>query len=87
MALPHPESRKDQHRKEDVPSWSGVIGQFFKRTIDVTEDRNAEDDVNPAEDRTLGAFFHDGVLSEVVLMTVASCLNIFAQPNSAPLSA
>jgi hypothetical protein len=37
----------------------GVLWNFFKRTVDIAEDRNAENDVNPAKNRTLAGFFHD----------------------------
>ena len=59
MAFPHPQSREDHDWEEDVAGWAGVVGKFFKRAIDVAEDRDAEDDVNPAKDRTLGDIFHD----------------------------
>jgi hypothetical protein len=59
MAFPHPQSRKDHYRKEDEPSCGGVVGKSFKRTIDVTEYRNAKDDVDPAKNRTFGGIFHD----------------------------
>ena len=62
MAFPHPQSRKDKYRNEDKPSSGRVVGNLVKRTIDVTEYRNAEDDVNPAKNRTLGALVHDGLL-------------------------
>ena len=58
MALPHPQSRKDHYRKEDIPSCGGVVGKSFKRTIDIAEYRNAKDDVNPAKNRTFGGIFH-----------------------------
>src|SRR6266436_4228665 len=35
MAFPHPQSRKDHYRKEDIPSWGGIVRKFFKRTIDI----------------------------------------------------
>jgi len=59
MAFPHPQSRKDHYREEDKPSWRRVVRKFFKRTINITEYRNAKDDVNAAENRTLGGFLHD----------------------------
>jgi hypothetical protein len=58
MAFPHPQSRKDHHRKEDIPSWRGTVWKFFKRTIDIAEYRNGKDEVNPAENRTFGGIFH-----------------------------
>ena len=62
MAFPHPKSRKDDDRNEDKPSSEGVVVKLVKRTINITEYRNAEDDVNPAKNRTLGALVHDGLL-------------------------
>src|SRR5207302_1115950 len=56
VAFPHPQSRKDHYRKEDKPSCGGVVWKFFKRTINITEYRNAKDDVNPAKNRTCGGF-------------------------------
>src|SRR5258708_5210314 len=58
MAFPHPQSQ-NHCRKEDIPGWGSVIWKFFKRAIDITEYRNAKDDVNPANNRTFGGFFHD----------------------------
>jgi hypothetical protein len=46
MAFPHPKSRKDNHRKKDKPNNGGVIWNFFKRTINMTEYRNVKDDVH-----------------------------------------
>jgi hypothetical protein len=56
MALPHPKPGKDEDRKEDKAGGGGVIRDLFKRTINVTDYRYAEDDVNPAKDRTPGGF-------------------------------
>jgi hypothetical protein len=58
MAFPHPKSRKDNYRKEDIPNSGGVIWNFFKRTINITDYRNAKDDVNPAKNRTFGGIIH-----------------------------
>src|SRR5258707_1084895 len=58
MAFPHPQSRKDHYRKEDIPSWGGIVWKFFKRTINIPEYRNAKDDVNPSKNRTLGGIIH-----------------------------
>src|SRR5580704_3918061 len=49
MAFPHPQSRKDDGRNEDKPSTEGVVVNLVKRTINITEYRNAKDDVNPAK--------------------------------------
>ena len=59
MTFPHPKSRKDKSRKKEKPNRGGVVGNFFKRTVDVTEDRNAEAEVNPAKDRAFGGVMHD----------------------------
>jgi len=59
MAFPHPQSRKNHDRKEDIPSWRGIAWKFFKRTIDITDDRNGKDEVNPSKNRPFGGFFHD----------------------------
>src|SRR6266550_8071014 len=59
MAFPHPKSRKEHYRYDDKPNTGGVFWNFFKRTIDITEYRNAKDDVNPANNRTFGGIFHD----------------------------
>src|SRR5258708_31734349 len=59
MAFPHPQSRKDHYRKEDIPRWGGIVWKFFKRTINIPDYRNGKDDVNPAKNRTLGGIFHD----------------------------
>jgi hypothetical protein len=59
MALPHPKSRKEHYRNDDKPNTGGVLWNFFKRTINITEYRNAKDDVNPAKNRTFDGIFHD----------------------------
>jgi hypothetical protein len=59
MAFPHPKSGKDHYRKEDEPNSGGILWYFFKRTINITDYRNANNDVNPAKNRTYGGIFHD----------------------------
>src|SRR3954447_26552857 len=59
MAFPHPQSGKDHNRNKDIPSEGRVVRKFFKRTINITEYRNAEDEVNPAENRTFYASVRD----------------------------
>ena len=59
VAFPHPKSRKEHYRNDDKPNTGGVLWNFFKRTINITEYRNAEDEVNPAKNRTFGGIFHD----------------------------
>ena len=58
MAFPHPKSRKRNYRKGDKPNNGSVVWKFFKGTINVTDYRNAEDDVDRAKDRTLGGISH-----------------------------
>jgi hypothetical protein len=59
MAFPHPQSRKEHYRNDDKPNTVGVLWKFFKRTVNIAKDRDAENDVNPAKNRTFGSFFHD----------------------------
>jgi len=58
MAFPHPQSRKDNYRKGDIPNDGGVVWKLFKGAINVTEYRNAEDDVDRAKNRTFGSISH-----------------------------
>jgi hypothetical protein len=67
MAFPHPHSRKDHYRNEEKPGRSGVVRNLFKRAINITEYRYAEDDVNPANDRRLMASFMIGAIPLVQL--------------------
>ena len=64
MALPHPQSRKDHYRKEDKPDKWCVLWQVFKRTLNITEYRDAKDDVNPAPNRTLSGITDHSILSQ-----------------------
>ena len=59
MAFPHPQSRKDNYRKGDEPNNGGVVWKFCKRTINITEYRNAKDQVKTAKNRTFGGITHD----------------------------
>src|SRR5258708_27120449 len=59
MAFPHPQSRKKQNRKKDIANSGGVVWSVRRRIINVTEYRDATDNVNPAIDRTFGGLFHD----------------------------
>src|SRR5215472_8999461 len=62
MAFPHPKSRKDKDRNEDKPSSGGVVWNLVERTVNVTDYRNGQDDVNPANNRTFGGIKHMRVL-------------------------
>ena len=68
MAFPHPKSRKDNYRKEDIPNTAGVLLNFRRLTINVTAYRNATDDVNPAKNRTFDALVQDVVTYDFVMM-------------------
>ena len=57
MAVPHPKSWKEHYRNADKPNTGGVLWNFFKRTINITEYRNAKDDVNRATIERLMASF------------------------------
>src|SRR5882762_2001834 len=59
VTFPHPQSRKKQYRKKGIPNSGGVIWGVRRRIINVTEHRNATDNVNPAIDRTFSGLFHD----------------------------
>jgi len=59
MAFPHPQSRKHHHGNEDIPGLEGVVWKLFKRAIDVTEDWDGTDDVNPAKNCTRDASVRD----------------------------
>ena len=62
MALPHPKSRKDKYRNGDKPNNGGVVWKFFKRTINITDYRNAKDEVNQARNPTFGGINHHSIL-------------------------
>src|SRR6201988_5433177 len=59
MTFPPPQPRKQQYRKKEIPNSGCVVSSIRRRIIDVTNHRNATDDVNPAKNRTFGGFFHD----------------------------
>jgi len=59
MAFPHPKSRKEQYRKKDIANTEGIISGVRRRIINITNDRNAKDDVNPAKNPTWDASVHD----------------------------
>ena len=67
MAFPHPKPRKDNYRNGDKPNNGRVVWKFFKRAIDITDYRDAKDDVNPAKNRTFGGIFHDWFVNRYVV--------------------
>src|ERR1041384_8831216 len=54
----HPISRQDNYRSKDKPSDRGVVWKFSKRTVNVSENGNRNDQVNPAQNRTFGGGLH-----------------------------
>jgi hypothetical protein len=50
MLIPHPQSRKEQQRKKEIPNTEGVVRSIGGRIVNVAEFRDATDDVNPAKD-------------------------------------
>src|SRR5262245_46035181 len=60
MAFPHPQSRQGDSRNGNKSNHGGIVGKLFERTVSIIDDRNAEEEVNPAKNRTLGALLHDG---------------------------
>ena len=58
MAFPHPKPGKCNYWKRDIPNNGRVVWKFLKRTINITDDRNREGEVNPAKYGTFGGFFH-----------------------------
>src|SRR5882757_5964310 len=61
---------------------SGMARKFFKRPIDVAEYRNAKEDLNPANNRPFGGFFHNGL----VLPFIATAHACFIHHDSRLLS-
>src|ERR1700679_3898584 len=60
MAFPHPKSRQHHGGKKDVSRGKGVIGKLIERAEDVAEDRDDQDQVKRAPNRTFGGLFHGG---------------------------
>jgi hypothetical protein len=67
MSFPHPKSREEEYRKEDKSNSGSVLWNLLKRTIDIADDRNAEDDVNPAKNRTFDALVHSIVSFDLMM--------------------
>jgi len=59
MAFPHPKSCKRNYWNRDISNNWSAVGKFLKRTINITDYRNGEDEVNPSKDGTFDGFFHD----------------------------
>ena len=59
VTFPHPKSGQGNCRDGDIADDGSVVGKFPERAINIADDRDAEDEVNPAKDRTLGGNIHD----------------------------
>jgi len=82
MALPHPQSRNYYYRNENKPNNGGVLWNLFKRAVNITEYRNAENDVNPTKNHAYEALSHGHSNPP----TTRSMLPMnFVQPYVAPL--
>ena len=58
MALPHPEPRQHHDGKKDEPRRGRVVGEDLKGAVDIADDRNGADQMNPAEDHAQGCLSH-----------------------------
>jgi hypothetical protein len=58
MAFPHPKSRKENDRKGNISNHGSVIWEFLERTINISDYRDAKDDMNPAKNRTFDGVIH-----------------------------
>lgn len=68
MAFPHPQSGKENDGNENIPKHGGILLNFLRRPVNVTDDRKAKEDVNPAKYRALSAWVHDVVMCKFVLI-------------------
>src|SRR5205085_4869687 len=59
MTFPHPESGERQDWNGNKPDHRCVIRQLFKGAVNITDDRNAEHNVDPAKNRTFGGIIHN----------------------------
>jgi hypothetical protein len=59
VSFPHPEAGQEHDRDDDITNTAGILWKVLKRAIDVSDNRNAEDNVNGAKDGTFGGGFHD----------------------------
>ena len=92
MAFPHPKARKDHCWHEDKPGRAGVLWNSVKRTVNVTEYRNAKDDAESSEESYVvgDLCLHDQVsFSMATLLPPATTrsrplINVF-QPEFVPL--
>lgn len=62
LAFPHQKSCQDNDRKVEISKKRGVWLNHLRRTINITDQREAEENVNPAKNRTFGVWVHDVVM-------------------------
>ena len=72
MPLPHPKSRDDEQRKKHKPGRRRVVWNLIKRPVNVPDNRNAKDDVNPPKDCALGAVVHGPVAMTFLIVAKVS---------------
>ncbi len=58
MGGPHPKSGQSDGRNSNEAHNGGIVRKLIKRTIDIANDRNAEDEVNPARNRAFSGLSH-----------------------------
>ena len=58
VAFPHPEASEDHDGEEDEAGGACVAREFVEWAVDVPDDGNADDDVNPAGDGALRGLVH-----------------------------
>src|SRR6478735_11197117 len=72
MTFPHPETGEKHHGKEHVAGRGRVVRKHLERAVDVADDRNGADEVDPAEDGTFGGLCHVGLCSQSIRVRVCS---------------
>jgi len=63
VAFPHPEAGEDDGGEEDEAGGAGVLGEVFEGAVDVADDGDGEDQVEPAEEGAFGEGGHDYIPS------------------------
>src|SRR5579862_8205616 len=59
MAFPHPQSRQQHDGKKHKARDRSIVRKDMKRAVNIAEDRNGEDDMDPEHDHSLGCVLHD----------------------------
>src|SRR6185437_12131084 len=58
VSFPHPKPRQNNYGKGDIPNNGRVVWKLCERTVNIAGYRDRKDNVDPAEDRTLGRITH-----------------------------